>query len=98
MALKETADSIILYAAQKPIFVIDAYTKRIMGRLMGKSDDTNFEDYDWLQTYFHENFKPNTRIYNEFHALLVEHAKLYCKKEPLCGKCFLKNNCGFAEK
>lgn len=104
---KETADSIILYAANKPIFVIDAYTKRITGRIAGGitdrtkdkdfEKDKNFEDYDWLQNYFHENLKPNARIYNEMHALLVQHAKLYCKKEPSCGKCFLKKKCEFAQ-
>jgi len=93
---KETADSIILYAANKPIFVVDAYAKRIMGRIYGKAHDLDFDSYDDLQKFFHENLKPNARIYNEFHALLVQHAKLYCKKEPSCGKCFLKKKCEFA--
>ncbi len=94
---KETADSIILYAANKPIFVIDAYTKRIMGRITCNIEDKKYDNYDDLQNYFHENLKPNARIYNEMHALLVEHAKLYCKKEPSCGKCFLKTKCAFVK-
>jgi len=89
----ETADSIILYAAQKPIFVIDAYTKRILSRVgCGESD------YDSLQKLFMENLENNEKLFNECHALLVRLGKNICKKEPLCQKCPLNARCGYAQK
>ncbi|MDP7196378.1 MAG: hypothetical protein QF864_09330, partial [SAR202 cluster bacterium] len=63
----ETADSIILYAAKKPIFVIDAYTKRIMNRIGYK--ESTYED---LQKLFMNNLEKNEKIFNEYHALFVE--------------------------
>jgi len=87
---KETADSILLYAFNKPYFVIDAYTKRIMQRLGFK-----FKDYDELQKIFEENLKKNVKIYKEYHALLVELAKNYCKKKPLCKECPIKKECNY---
>lgn len=87
---KETADSIILYALQKEIFVIDAYTKRIFSRIGICKDNTK---YDHLQTLITGSLEKDFRIYNEFHALLVEHAKRYCRKKPLCRRCILKDMC-----
>jgi len=89
---KETADSILLYAYNKPFFVVDSYTKRIFSRLGFCKEDTS---YDYLQELFHKNLPENSRIFNEYHALLVEHAKRYCKKKPLCSSCPLKLNCNF---
>ncbi|MBS3145355.1 endonuclease III domain-containing protein [Candidatus Woesearchaeota archaeon] len=86
----ETADSILLYSFNKPYFVIDAYTKRIMQRIGYKEDD-----YGELQKLFQKNLPKNYKIYNEFHALLVEHAKKYCRKKPLCEKCPLKSQCHY---
>jgi endonuclease III related protein len=86
----ETADSIILYALKKPIFVIDAYTKRIFSRLGYCNQNT---DYDELQKLFHQNLKKNYLIFSEYHALLVEHGKNICKKKPLCQDCVLENLC-----
>lgn len=87
---KETADSILLYAYNKPNFVIDAYTKRIMKRLNYK-----FKDYNTLQELFTKNLPKDYKIYNEFHALLVELAKRNCKKTPDCNKCILRRRCSF---
>lgn len=86
----ETADSIILYAGQKPVFVIDAYTKRIFSRL-GLCN--KYISYDGLQSLFHKELKKDVKLFNEFHALLVEHAKTFCKKQPLCSNCLLNKIC-----
>ncbi len=85
---KETADSILLYAYNKPVFVIDAYTKRIMSNLGFK-----FKDYDDLQEIFMKNLPKDYKLYNEFHALLVKLGKEYCKKKPNCERCPLKKDC-----
>jgi len=84
----ETADSIILYAAKKPIFVVDAYAKRIINRVGFKE-----ETYDELQTLFMSNLKKNEKLYNEYHALLVELGKNVCKIKPLCQNCPLEESC-----
>ena len=84
----ETADSIILYAAKKPIFVIDAYAKRIMNRL-GYNEKT----YEELQKLFMKSLPNSEKLFNEFHALLVELGKNICKKNPLCDKCPIKGHC-----
>lgn len=89
---KETADSIILYAADKPTFVVDAYTRRVFERLgMIEKDAT----YDEIKQLFEEHLPRDTEIYNEFHALIVELAKDTCKKRPVCEKCPLKDDCNF---
>ena len=94
----ETADSILLYAGNHPIFVVDAYTKRICKRL---PVEINGESYDEIQQYFedelHECFprRDTAQLYKELHALLVELAKNYCRKKPECNKCPLKNQCEF---
>ncbi|MCD6381984.1 MAG: endonuclease [Candidatus Aenigmarchaeota archaeon] len=91
---KETADSILLYAYNKPVFVVDAYTKRIFERLgFGKMN------YDELQKLFHDNLPKGVKLFKEYHALLVELGKNYCKKRnPLCGKCPLKDICKYRTK
>lgn len=80
----ETADSILLYTAKKPIFVIDAYTKRIFSRLGICSENVKYEE---LQQLFMSNLPHDVKLFNEYHALLVLLAKRHCKKNPLC-----KNN------
>ena len=93
----ETADSILLYAGNLPIFVVDAYTKRICKRLPLKTEVS----YDEIQHYFEEELSKKyskdeiTQIYNELHALIVVLAKNYCKKKPACDKCPLKKYCEF---
>ncbi len=86
---RETADSILVYALHKPFFVIDAYTKRILGRL----GYTLPEAYDELRIIIEQNIPGDLSIYNEFHALLVEHAKRYCMKVPSCTSCPLGRLC-----
>jgi len=88
---EETADDIILYAAQKPVFVVDAYTLRLCQRLFGIEK----ADYSLVQDFFHKNLTKNTGLFSEFHALIVEHCKQYCRKKPECEKCFLNDNCLF---
>lgn len=86
----ETADSVILYAAKKPIFVIDAYAKRTMNRLGYKE-----KAYEELQNLFMQSLPNSERLFNEYHALLVELGKNICRKEPLCGKCPINGHCGY---
>lgn len=81
----ETADSIILYGARKPVFVIDTYTMRIMrraGLLAGNAD------YEGARAFFEASLPRSVGIYREYHAVLVRHAKERCrKKNPLCAGC-----------
>ena len=80
----ETADSIVLYAARKPIFVIDAYTHRILSRLGLCTED---DDYHALQEMFMDNLPEDVAMFNEYHALLVNLGKHYCKPKPRCPEC-----------
>jgi endonuclease-3 related protein len=80
----ETADSILLYAFQVPVFVVDAYTRRILGR-MGLIEPK--ESYDRIQQRFHQALDAEHRVFNEYHALLVEHAKRHCRSLPSCAGC-----------
>lgn len=84
---KETADSIILYAAQKPIFVVDAYTKRVFSR-HGFFPET--WTYDQIQSLFMDSLPKNVDLYNEYHALIVRVAKEHCRKRPICDGCPLE--------
>lgn len=87
----ETADSIILYAAQQPIFVIDAYTQRIAVRLGLSRGDASYED---LQALFMDHLPRSVQLFNEYHALLVALGKNICKKRsPLCPICPLQELC-----
>ncbi len=88
----ETADSIVLYAAHKPSFVVDAYTKRIFSRL-GVID--NGIDYESLKKFFENNLPENLGIYKEFHALIVELGKKNCRTKPVCGGCPFGYSCRF---
>ncbi|MBF0439537.1 MAG: endonuclease [Magnetococcales bacterium] len=81
---KETADSILCYAAFRPVFVVDAYTKRIFSRL-GWTDEAI--GYDALQLFVHSSFPSDAHTLGELHALLVEHAKVYCRVKPRCADC-----------
>ncbi len=87
---EETADSIVLYAAEKPVFVIDAYTRRILDRIGLKPAGENYADY---QALFMENLPPDVRTYNEYHALFVRLGKEACRPKPLCRDCCLKEIC-----
>ena len=89
----ETADSILLYAAGKPVFVIDAYTKRIMSRVYGISERLGYLS---LQQIITNGIEKSIPLYKDFHAQLVELAKRYCRKKPLCGECPLRGFCLYA--
>jgi endonuclease-3 related protein len=83
----ETADSILLYAGEKPVFVIDAYTRRILERhgiLAGK------ESYADIQALFMDHLPVSVPLYNQYHALLVNTGKMYCRKDGHCEACPLK--------
>ncbi len=83
---KETADSILLYAFKKPIFVVDAYTKRLVER----HNLCNCSNYDEIQKLFMENLPLDEKLFNEYHALIVKLAKEFCKKKPVCKNCPLE--------
>lgn len=83
---EETADSIMLYAYGLPAFVIDAYTRRFIDRLR---PDNNLQSYKDYQDYFTGQLPRQTYLYNEYHALIVRHCKLFCRKQPQCSKCFI---------
>ena len=86
----ETADSILLYAAEKPVFVIDAYTKRLFKRLgLGPISDT----YDAWQELFMAQLPLDVRLYNEYHALIVALGKDVCRPTPCCNICTLSSDC-----
>jgi len=85
----ETADSILLYALDKPSFVVDAYTKRIFARhALTKAD----ADYHAVQKLCTDNLDEDVVVYNEFHALLVRVGNEYCRPKPRCGECPLRGH------
>jgi endonuclease-3 related protein len=84
----ETADSILLYALDKPVFVIDAYTKRILQRHTIVSTGIEYHD---LQELFHKNLPRDVDMFNEYHALLVMLGKHYCRPTPKCEACPLES-------
>ena len=94
----ETADSILLYAAEKPVFVVDAYTKRLCKRIPLKVNADSYED---IQQYVEDELKKRyeddelVQVYNEFHALIVNLGKYYCKPKPVCSQCPLVKKCAF---
>ena len=88
----ETADTIILYAAEKPSFVVDAYTHRLFSRLGWIQG--NFH-YAKLRNLFMENLPHDVRLFNEYHALIVQHGARICKKTPNCEECSLRHACDY---
>jgi endonuclease-3 related protein len=87
---EETADSILLYAYDVPAFVADAYSRRLFSRmgLCGKG-----VSYSELRKIMHSSLKEDALIFNEYHALIVEHAKRHCRAKPECGGCPLAKMC-----
>ena len=97
----ETADDMVLYAFNRPVFVIDAYTRRIFSRLGLVTGD---ESYEQLRQQFEMQLSSKIKqrdelvsIYNEYHALIVLHAKDVCRKKPRCSDCCLRRQCPSAE-
>ena len=89
----ETADDILLYAFHRPVFVIDAYTRRIFAR---HGDIEGDEYYESLRHWFESKLSrvnDRVKVFNEYHALIVRHAKEACRKKPLCDECCLKRSC-----
>lgn len=81
----ETADSILLYALEKPTFVVDAYTKRILGRHALIAEDAGYEE---MREFFMDVLAPDTALYKDFHAQIVRVGKDWClKKAPRCAGC-----------
>jgi len=89
---EETADDIVLYAFQKPYFVIDSYTRRIFSRLGQLAEK---EKYQRCQEHFHGALNPDVELFQEYHALIVIHAKRHCLKKPACNGCPLAQQCGY---
>ena len=93
----ETADDILLYAFHRPVFVIDAYTRRLLSRLQLAAGD---EPYEHLREHIETRLQGEVRgkretvaLYNEFHALIVRHAKDFCRPRPRCETCSLIGHC-----
>lgn len=86
----ETADDILLYAFQRPVFVIDAYTRRLFGRL-GYLDPGL--PYERLRRGFEHALGAEVALFNEYHALIVVHAKEVCRPRPRCDSCCLMRVC-----
>jgi len=88
---EETADSIILYSAEKPIFVVDAYTRRIFSRLGYFKEDISYKE---MQRFFMDNLEHDTKLFNEYHAQIDGVGSHYCfNKKPNCTGCSLKPVC-----
>ncbi len=85
----ETADSILLYAAKRPVFVVDAYTRRILARHGWIAPDA---DYDAIAQLFTSRLPADVALYNEYHALLVQLGKTYCRPKPDCAHCPLRHH------
>lgn len=88
----ETADSIMLYAYSYPSFVVDTYTQRIFQRLGWLPEKST---YAYVRAFFMDKLPSEVTLFNEYHALLVRHAKTYCKKQPDCLQCPLKELCNY---
>jgi endonuclease-3 related protein len=84
---EETADSILLYGGKKPVFVVDAYTRRILERHGIIDSGCSYGD---IQELFMGHLVPDVALYNQYHALLVNTGKHFCRRSPLCGECPLK--------
>ena len=102
----ETADDILLYAFERPVFVIDAYTRRIFSRLGLIETDSSYESLrSWFETTLtrsvsracqaHRRDQQRLYVYNELHALIVIHAKDVCRPRPLCQACSLRRHCDY---
>jgi endonuclease-3 related protein len=85
---RETADSIVLYAYDKPVFVVDTYTCRVLGRheLIEAG-----ADYEQVRDYFESNLPSDVKLFNEYHALFVRVGKEYCRPKPGCRGCPLES-------
>jgi len=87
----ETADDMLLYAFERPVFVVDAYTRRLFTRLGLLQGD---EDYEAIRALLERHLGPGVALFNEYHALIVQHAKHVCRgRAPRCNGCCLSGVC-----
>ncbi len=91
----ETADSILLYAAGKKFFVVDAYTRRVFSRFGMIKEKW---EYEKIRLFFEKNLPMEADVYKEFHGLIVRHAKDRCRKAPLCNLCPLSGPCKYSRR
>jgi len=91
----ETADSILLYAFDRPVFVIDAYSFRLLERLGIYKDPRRI--YISLQELFMDSVENDLGIYKQYHGLIVSFSKEFCRRKPVCERCFIQNTCQFYE-
>ena len=87
---EETADDILLYAFHRPVFVIDAFTRRIFHRLGWCGPESSYGN---LQQMFHDGLPEDSALFNEYHALIVRHGNTTCRKRPDCAGCPLLSDC-----
>ncbi len=86
----ETADDMLLYAFGRPVFVVDAYTRRVFARLGLIEHEAGYET---LRAAFEDALGPDAALFNEYHALIVRHGKERCRKRPECPGCCLRSIC-----
>ena len=86
----ETADSILLYAGDKPTFVVDAYTRRLFQRLVLLPEAAGYEE---TRALFMNHLPEDVALFNEYHAQIVQQCKSFCRSKPLCSDCPLRNSC-----
>lgn len=89
----ETADDIMLYAFERPVFVIDAYTRRLFSRLGFVAGTEHYEQLRGMVEEYFGRGPGEVKLFNELHALIVAHAKDYCRKRPQCKGCPLIRRC-----
>jgi len=87
---RETCDSILLYAGHKPTFVVDAYTGRLCAHLGLIRENAGYEE---VRSLFMENLPGDAGLFNDYHALIVQHGKDHCRRKPRCGGCVLHFLC-----
>ena len=87
---EETADDILLYAFDRPVFVVDAFTRRIFHRLGWCRQEAGYGE---IQRMFHDQLSRDAAIFNEYHALIVRHGNTTCRKSPDCASCPLLPDC-----
>ncbi len=90
----ETAEAILLYAFQRPVFVVDAYARRLFARLGIDAADAPYNDFSsWMQS----RLLPDVALMNELHALVVKQCKDVCRRQPRCESCSVSAGCAFWE-
>jgi len=86
----ETADSILLYALDRPVFVVDTYTRRALGRIGLIAE---MADYHTVQRLFMDNLALDVELFNDYHAQWVALGKDHCRQKPVCGGCPMREIC-----